>query len=214
MESSFWHERWANNEIGFHQDVVTPLLEQHWVGLHESSANVVLVPLCGKSKDLLWLAEQGLKVVGVELSQAAVESFFAENDLEANIGIQGDMREYRCESLSITIYQGDFFAMPDNHFTECDVVFDRGALIALPKIMRSAYADKFRRTLHPDAEVLLITLEHSSENSPPFSLLESDVRELYEDDFTVNRIGEDPEEFRGEAAVNVVYRMTRKRDLD
>lgn len=212
MESDFWHERWANNEIGFHQDVVTPLLEQHWAELYESSASVVLVPLCGKSKDLLWLEEQGLKVVGVELSQAAVESFFAENDLEARIGIQGDLREYRCESRSITIYQGDFFAMPDSHFTGCDVVFDRGALIALPQIMRRAYAEKFKRTLHPDAEVLLITLEHSSENSPPFSLSESDVHELYEDDFSVKRIGEDPEEFRGEAALNVVYRMTRKRE--
>ncbi len=32
----------------------------------------VLVPLCGKTPDLLWLAEQGNEIVGVELSEIAV----------------------------------------------------------------------------------------------------------------------------------------------
>lgn len=210
MEPNFWHERWANNEIGFHQDIVTPLLERHWDELYESSAGTVFVPLCGKSRDLLWLAERGLKVVGIELSQTAVEDFFAEHHLEAKIGMRGDLREYRCVSRPITIYQGDFFALSDEILSACDVVFDRGSLVALPQIMRGAYVDKFKSNLGSGTEILLVTLEHSDENSPPFSLQEPEVRALYEDEFSVERVGEDPEEFRGQTAMNVAYRLTKK----
>lgn len=41
----------------------------------------VFVPLCGKSLDMIWLAQQGHEVIGVELSPVAVEDFFRENGL-------------------------------------------------------------------------------------------------------------------------------------
>ncbi|MBT8083843.1 MAG: thiopurine S-methyltransferase [Woeseia sp.] len=213
MESDFWHERWANNQIGFHQDVTTPLLERHWDELFDSSVKSVFVPLCGKSRDLLWLAERGLEVVGVELSQTAVESFFAEQKLDARRGLHGEMREYRCASLPLTVYQGDFFALSNDVFVTSDVVFDRGALIALPRIMRRAYVEKFKSKLKPEARILLMTLEHSDEKSPPFSVQESEIRDLYEDEFSVKRIDEEPEEFRGQLATNVIYLLNRKQPV-
>lgn len=210
MEQQFWHERWANDEIGFHQDTVTPLLEKYWDSLSYSSAGTVFVPLCGKSRDLVWLAQRGLKVVGVELSLTAVECFFAENDLMSEVDVTGDLRQFRCLSQPITIYQGDFFGLSDDTVAESDVVFDRGALIALPQIMRDTYVEKFARCLRPGTEILLVTLEHSSEKSPPFSLQESEVRDLYENEFSVLRLGENTDEFRGEMAMNVIYRLTKK----
>lgn len=212
MEPDFWHERWTNNEIGFHQDGVTPLLEKHWNELSVSSSGTVLVPLCGKSQDLLWLAERGLNVIGIELSQTAVESFFTEQNLEAKLSVRGDLREYRCVSQPITLYQGDFFALSDKVISASDAVFDRGALIALPQVMRSAYVERFTSNLVKGSEILLVTLEHSSEKNPPFSLQESDVRELYEGEFAVQRVGEEPEEFRGQMATNAIYRLTKRSD--
>ena len=41
------------------------------LGLAKGAA--VLVPLCGKSLDLVWLAEQGHAVIGVELAEAFVK---------------------------------------------------------------------------------------------------------------------------------------------
>ncbi|MGD8547546.1 MAG: thiopurine S-methyltransferase, partial [Thiohalophilus sp.] len=72
MEPDFWHERWENNLIGFHSNEVNPYLRTHWSKLSLEPAARVLVPLCGKSLDLIWLAEQGYQVVGVELSPIAV----------------------------------------------------------------------------------------------------------------------------------------------
>ena len=43
------------------------------------------MPLCGKSLDLLWLAAQGHRVLGVEISPLAVDAFFAEQDLTPTV---------------------------------------------------------------------------------------------------------------------------------
>ena len=79
MDTEFWQQRWAKDEIGFHLDEVNPNLRDHFSVLGVSEGGCVLMPLCGKSQDMLWLASQGVEVIGVELSEKAVAAFFAEN---------------------------------------------------------------------------------------------------------------------------------------
>ncbi len=85
MQHEFWHERWQQNQIGFHQQEVNPFLQGYWPSLKADPSDQVFVPLCGKSHDLLWLRAMGHHVVGVELSPLAVDSFFSENSLRANV---------------------------------------------------------------------------------------------------------------------------------
>jgi len=80
MEPEFWHQRWASNQIGFHEGQVNAYLARHYPQLGLAPGETVFVPLCGKSVDLRWLADQGAHVIGVELSPIAVESFFAEQE--------------------------------------------------------------------------------------------------------------------------------------
>mgnify|MGYP001582329041 FL=1 len=53
MDSQFWRERWARNQIGFHLPEVNPYLQRHWPRLALAQGAKVLVPLCGKSLDLV-----------------------------------------------------------------------------------------------------------------------------------------------------------------
>ena len=41
----------------------------------------VLDLACGSGRAAVWLAEQGYRVTGIELSERAAEDFFSENDL-------------------------------------------------------------------------------------------------------------------------------------
>mgnify|MGYP000992455332 CR=1 FL=1 len=66
MDHGFWLERWRNGQIGFHNSEVNGMLLRHHAQL--GAAARVLVPLCGKSLDMGWLAAQGHEVVGIELS--------------------------------------------------------------------------------------------------------------------------------------------------
>ena len=73
MHAEFWQARWARSEIGFHLPEVNPYLQQYWPALGLPEGARVLVPLCGKSLDLVWLVEQGHAVIGVELAERAVQ---------------------------------------------------------------------------------------------------------------------------------------------
>jgi thiopurine S-methyltransferase len=54
MDASFWHERWQTYQIGFHKSEVNPILLRHVARLSPMKAQSVFVPLCGKTKDLVW----------------------------------------------------------------------------------------------------------------------------------------------------------------
>ena len=81
MDAAFWQERWQRGEIGFHKAATNPLLQQWWPRLALGGAESVLVPLCGKSLDLIWLRAQGHQVLGVELARSALEAFGEEHEL-------------------------------------------------------------------------------------------------------------------------------------
>ena len=51
---TFWHQRWDDNQTGWHRDVVNDLLIKHWPSLNLEQGINVLVPLCGKSVDMHW----------------------------------------------------------------------------------------------------------------------------------------------------------------
>jgi thiopurine S-methyltransferase len=69
-----WLDRWREGRTGWHEPSGNRNLKAHW----RLSGRRVLVPLCGKTPDLLWLEKQGNAVVGVELSDIAALAFFAE----------------------------------------------------------------------------------------------------------------------------------------
>ena len=77
MEPSFWLERWRENRIGFHEGHPNSYLERHRSEL--GAGRRVLVPLCGKTEDLAYLASLGHHVVGIELAEAAARAFFVEH---------------------------------------------------------------------------------------------------------------------------------------
>lgn len=179
MESEFWHQRWASNQIGFHQAEIQPLLRQHWPRLRAAPGQGVLVPLCGKTRDLWWLQEQGQRVVGAELSPVAVEAFFAEAAVKAATTPHGDLQ--RWDGQEITLYCGDFFALRPADVADCQLIYDRAALIALPPAMRRAYANHLHTLFPQGARMLLISMDYPQTEmaGPPFSVGEAEVRELY-----------------------------------
>lgn len=180
MHAEFWQARWARNEIGFHANEVNPYLQRYWPGLGLPSGARVLVPLCGKSLDLAWLAAQGCRVVGVELAQKAVEDFFGAHELQAQISQEGAFKVYRAGSVEI--YCGDFFALTAQQLGDCQALYDRAALIALPAEMRARYVAHLRELLAPGCQGLLVTLDYpqAEMQGPPFAVAEREVQSLFE----------------------------------
>ncbi len=182
MDRRFWLERWELGEIGFHQSQHNPHLVAHWESLSPPprARPGVFVPLCGKSGDMRWLADQGYPVVGVEFSERAVREFFAESGLEPTVYEDEDM--LRFEAGEFTLYCGDFYEINALHLRHVGSCYDRAALVALPPKLRAIYADHLQRILPDGAKTLLLTFEYDQRkvNGPPFAVSMAEVLELYQ----------------------------------
>lgn len=188
MDPDFWQERWSRDEIGFHQPEGNPLLAAHWPALAIPTDAKVLVPLCGKTPDMAWLAARGHGVVGVELSDKAVHAFFAEQQLQPAVQQRSDFTVYT--TARIAVWLGDFFAMPASVLSECTALYDRASLIALPPAARQRFASKLCAELAGDCVGLLIALDYEQREmeGPPFSVPEEEVRALFEPAFRVEPV--------------------------
>ena len=190
MEPELWQERWARNQIGFHLPEVNPYLQRHWSQLALVEGARVLVPLCGKSLDLMWLASHGLRVMGVELSEQAVEAFFSEQNLVPRITRRDAFTVYQTDLIEV--WCGDFFALDAEALAGCTALYDRAALIALPPLMRAQYAEHLSRLLPSGCQGLLITLDYdqSQKAGPPFAVTDDEVKVLFGSDWTVKTLQE------------------------
>jgi thiopurine S-methyltransferase len=188
MKPEFWQRRWAANQIGFHLPDVNPCLQRHWPSLELKSSDHVLVPLCGKSLDLAWLAGQGFNVMGVELSQKAIEDFFSEQQQTATITQRGPFKVFSAQSIEL--WCGDFFALTAADVAECVGLYDRAALIALPPEMRQRYTMHLAQILPRVCQGLLITLDYEQTqiDGPPFSVADAEVQQLLATDWQVETL--------------------------
>ncbi len=221
MESDFWHTRWQENRIGFHQSKYNSRLVSLWPTLPLAAGAEVLVPLCGKSLDMLWLHQQGFKVLGVELSEIAAKAFFDENDLPYQAAMSGNLQLFtgRGAAAGIRIVAGDMFAMSAAHTTDVAAVYDRASLVAMPPSMRQDYVKQLAALTPAGAEGILISMNYdpSKMQGPPFSVPDEEVRQLFDPYFTIAEISHSlgPERLgnlkdRGlDTMEERVYQMTR-----
>ena len=184
MDAQFWINAWNEGRTGFHQQDYHPKLTKYFPSFNPSPGQKVLVPLCGKSKDLIWLHKQKLQVHGIELHKDAVEAFFPENNLPSPRREKD--RVYSNYSIEeITISCGDFFELDQKDFY--DFVYDRASLVALPAPMRIDYARVIKQSLKPGGFYLLIVYEYDQTKleGPPFSVDENEIHRLYEKEFSI-----------------------------
>ncbi|HEX4505224.1 MAG TPA: thiopurine S-methyltransferase [Alphaproteobacteria bacterium] len=188
MEAEFWHRKWARNEIGFHNAEAHPLLVVHFGALALSKGRRVFLPLCGKTRDIHWLLANGYRVAGAELSSIAVEQLFAELGAAPKAVETDEMRRYSADGIDI--FAGDIFALSRATLGPVDAVYDRAALVALPKEMRGRSAAHLAE-ITGRAPQLLISFDYDQTllAGPPFSVPGDEIARLYRDAYDPVRLG-------------------------
>lgn len=218
MQPSFWHEKWDAHQIGFHLSAVNPLLVKYWPQLKLDADAQVFVPLCGKSLDMCFLAEQGHQVLGCELNELAVQQFYQENALPFDITSIAQHQRFHTEQ--VIIYQGDIFSLDAPEMPATNAFYDRAALIAWPEEMRLAYANQLANLIPANSVGLLITLDYPQAelNGPPFAVSDDWVQANLADDFEIERLAcedvlsDNPRFVKKQVSwlTESVYKLTRK----
>lgn len=185
MDLDFWRERWQQGQIGFHQTDYNPHLTKHWPALLLHGKGSVFVPLCGKSRDMLWLREQGHSVIGIEGSEIAIADFIREAGGKWTVQQQGPFLTYTAPG--ITLLQGDFFDLTSDDLAAVRGVYDRAAMVAFPHELRRRYQQRLIEILPPATKILLITMEYDSSlmSGPPFAVMVDEVNNAFGNAFAI-----------------------------
>jgi thiopurine S-methyltransferase len=217
VQPDFWHDRWRTAQIGFHRFSVDDNLIRHWRDLSLPKAARVLVPLCGKSLDLLWLRDQGHAVVGIELSDIAQQAFFMENGVAARRRALPHFDLYEAENLEC--FRGNLFNLTPERLGQVAAVYDRASLVSWAPEQRGRYVDHLWALTVTGTQTLLITLEYSQAEmkGPPFSVDSEEVHRLYSRHHSIHELdrcdvlGNEPRmRARGVSSLTeVCYRITR-----
>jgi len=189
MELSYWESRWKKDKTGFHMPGGYSALKSRWPKLTLPEAPAVLVPLCGKSADMIFMENQGAQVTGVEISEKAVRSFFKENERNFETDTYADFTIRW--SGNIQIWQGDFMKFPDSK-ADVDLIYDKAALVALPPEKRQTYTDKLLSLAGPGTQILLHHFMYPQQEmpGPPFSVGSAEINTYFSDRFSLHLLEE------------------------
>jgi len=187
---SIWETQWQKGDISFHLPEVNPKLLDNMdelIGCEKSGEKVcrdILVPLCGKSKDLVHLHGLGHNVVGCEGVEQACTEFFSENNIEFTRtpleGIDGSL--FSSADGRLRLFQCDFLALtPEVVGTKIDAVWDIQSLVSINPRDRKQYVRTLRSLLADDFRYLLVTIEYEpfAHLGRPHSISYNAVKELF-----------------------------------
>lgn len=193
MDAQFWHNKWRDQDIGFHQPQGNPLLAAHFNALALAPGSRIFVPLCGKTRDIAWLLAQGFAVVGAELSELAVEQLFAELNVQPRRAVFGNCVLYQAQGMDIFV--GDIFALTHVMVGKIDAIYDRAALVALPEQTRKFYTAHLI-DISSRAKQLVITFEYDQNqlSGPPFSIASAQMEVHYKQYYNLQRLSSVPVE--------------------
>lgn len=202
---------WKNGQTDFHQALVNQQLKDYWHQLEIPAMGRVLVPLCGKSKDLIWLATRGYHVIGIELSSIAVKAFFEENNLKPKKTRCGNFIVWR--HGRIRIFCGDIFILKSSDLGQIDAIYDRAALSALPETIRKLYVTKLLSFMPLLKPMLLLTTEDADplRTTDSKALIDREIFDLYSPHFAIEvRYGDSYQANPIQETVNKVYQMNMR----
>jgi thiopurine S-methyltransferase len=178
MEPSFWHQRWAKNETGWHESHANPLLITYFNHLLLGKGRRIFLPLCGKTLDIAWLLSHGSRVAGAELSQLAIEQLFMDLGLQPDISAVGNVQQWSAKNIDVFV--GDIFALSRTLLGPVDAVYDRAALVALPEQMRPRYTTHLMEITNRAPQLLICyDYDQRAMDGPPFSISNEEVARQY-----------------------------------
>ncbi|CAN8001243.1 unnamed protein product, partial [Ixodes hexagonus] len=179
----YWSNRWDTGNTPWHRPDIHPLLTEHEnevVGNRRDAQ--VFIPLCGKANEIKWFYDKGHRVAGLEYVETTVRQFFEDNKLS--------YCETTCPVLNCKILQTNdkrlriFICSVFDFKKECvgpvDIIWDRGALVAVKKEDREKYVSVMLSLMSPDSTYALVSVVHDDDYTGfPTSVPDDTVRELY-----------------------------------
>ncbi|XP_052774863.1 probable thiopurine S-methyltransferase [Mya arenaria] len=182
MANSEWVESWALGNTGFHFDKHDPYLDEHEEEIFGDEPKNVFVPLCGKSKDMIWMHGRGHTVVGVEIAEQPIRELFQEHDIPHQVlEVAGVGKLYKSNDERLLLYAADIFDISESLVGKFNVIWDMKSIVAINVADRIKYRDLLLSVLYRDGVYYVGALEFDSSvwAGPPHTMDRKAIEDLF-----------------------------------
>lgn len=145
----------------------------------------VLIPLCGRSRSVIFFAQQGYHVVGCEFIDERIYDLLAKiKEALPHLSFKAEYTNcggkiHRSHDNSIILVQADFFTHDIPFAGTFDLVYDRAALVALPPDKHQCYSEKIASLVSKKGALLFFDVVERGEGGPPFTVTKNDLVRLF-----------------------------------
>ncbi|XP_037498621.1 thiopurine S-methyltransferase [Rhipicephalus sanguineus] len=208
-QREFWFNRWKTGDTPWQTQGIHRLLEQHQDLVLAGKQNArVFIPLCGKAHELLWFYSHAHNVIGVEYIEKSASEFFAESGLpfEETTCHVLKCKVFRTLDHRLQIFVCSIFEFNRDCAGTMDIVWDRGALVAVNDDERPRYASVIKSLLSPGFSYALCTVVYNDPSFKGFprSVPDDEVVKLFGDFMQLTKVTQSEEEKRLHISSSIV----------
>ena len=133
----------------------------------------LIVPGCGQGHEVIYFAERGFEVTGVDFSPGAVKL------------LRDSLNR---KNLKAQVLHRDFFKLENGHDRAYDKLLEQTFFCAIHPDQRPAYVETASRILKPGGLLFGLFYQTEEEGGPPFNTTEADIRRHFSDEFDIIRL--------------------------
>ena len=171
-----WQRHYDEDDMGWDLGQVAPPFVRLWVE-GNLPLGKVLVPGCGRGHEVLFLAENGFEVTGVDFSKGAVthlKKSLTERNLKGQI-----------------LYQ-DFFSLDSTHNSVYDLAIEQTFFCAISPPQRQNYVLNVSRILKPGGMLVGLFYHTDKEGGPPYNTTREDIETHFSEKFEILKLEKEP----------------------
>ncbi|MDH5459015.1 MAG: TPMT family class I SAM-dependent methyltransferase, partial [Nitrospinota bacterium] len=155
-EQADWQKHYDENDLAWDLGEVANPFVRLWEDKVLTPGSLI-VPGCGQGHEVIYFAERGFQVTGVDFSSGAVE-LLSESLSRKN--------------LNAKVLHRNFFELDETYSKAYDALLEQTFFCAIHKDQRSAYVETVSRILKPGGLLFGLFYETGEEGGPPFNTTE------------------------------------------
>jgi methyl halide transferase len=171
-EQADWQKHYDENDLSWDLGEVAEPFVRLWED-NVLTPGTLIVPGCGQGHEVIYFAERGFQVTGVDFSPGAEK-------------LLGDSLNRK--NLNAQVLHQDFFELDETHTQVYDNMLEQTFFCAIHRDQRPEYVATVSRILKPGGLLFGLFYETGEEGGPPFNTTEADIQENFAAEFDIERL--------------------------
>lgn len=171
-----WQGHYDRGDLMWDIEQVSPPFARLWEEGRLAKGKAI-IPGCGRGHEVIFFAERGFDVTGVDFATGAVTA------------LKQTLEE---KKLRANVLHNDFFILDNSHDHSYDIMFEQTFFSAIAPAQRSSYVETAARILKKNGLLVALFYETGETGGPPFNTTRVDITNHFTRLFALEHLEKTP----------------------